>query len=569
MTHNLKIFLNACIFCLSAFTARAQCDSVFKIPYPQRYAAIRAIIYSETDSAGGFHRADLLMKQAEQRQNEQDLLAIEQAFLTLQLAWKTDLPHIEEKGLALIKRAEKINCRPIITFVYYTLGNYNYRKQNFVRGFEYYEQYLKECDDYFNANGTPFPEINYNKYTIAWANYKFYDYGKAIRYSKELLNGKLSLWEGLLINDLVGMSYVKIQQYDSAVIYFQKLLELAPKYPDPNGAIAWKGIATGNIGLAYYMQKKYDVAIPYLLQGEELSTKTNIMDNIAAFSVYLANIYLAQKNPDAAQKYLDIARSAAHKSNDLQNYCDVYTTLSDFYRQKGNTALTLQYLDSSLKFKDSFAVIKNVNQKYNAEINVAEERRNLREKLIEKEKQKQILIRNGSITIILMILVYVFLFFNRKLLKQKLRREQLLLEKQKAETELLNAQRLLTEFTRNITEKNELIESLREKENDQVSNDVLTQLQQSTLVTDDQWEDFRALFEKAHPGYLYRIKEKLPGLTPAETRFMALVKLKLSNKEMSAMLGNSPDAIRQYRSRIRKKFDIPEQSSVDELAETI
>jgi len=53
-------------------------------------------------------------------------------------------------------------------------------------------------------------------------------------------------------------------------------------------------------------------------------------------------------------------------------------------------------------------------------------------------------------------------------LKQKLRREQLLADKQIAETELVNAQRLLGEFTKNITEKNELIESLREKTNEHI-----------------------------------------------------------------------------------------------------
>jgi tetratricopeptide (TPR) repeat protein/DNA-binding CsgD family transcriptional regulator len=422
-----------------------------------------------------------------------------------------------------------------------------------------------------SANGAPLQDLNFAKYAIAFAHYKFYDYPKALKYCKDLLNSprRMRTWEALLINDLAGMSYLKMQQYDSSLVYFQKLLEIAPNYPDQRGVIGWKGIATGNIGLVYYLQKKYDVAIPNLLQGEELCTKTNIMDNTAAFAVYLANIYLVQKNTEAALKHLDIARDAAYKSNDLQNYCDLYTTLSDFYRRQGNTALTLQYLDSSLKFKDSFAVVKNINQKYNAEINVAEEGRKLREQLNENEKQRQILIRNGSIAITLMALVYVLLFYNRKLLKQKLRREQLLAEKQMAETELYSAQRLLSEFTRNITEKNQLIETLTGKQNDQVSNDVMVQLQHSTLVTDEQWEDFRELFEKVHPGYLYRIKEKLPGLTPAETRFMALTKLKLSNKEMSAMLGNSPEAIRQYRSRIRKKFNILEQNSIEDLAETI
>ena len=80
---------------------------------------------------------------------------------------------------------------------------------------------------------------------------------------------------------------------------------------------------------------------------------------------------------------------------------------------------------------------------------------------------------------------------------------------------------------------------------------------------------FGQLFEKVHSGYLYRVKEKIPGLTPAETRLMALVKLQLSTKEMAAVLGISPNSVRSTWSRLRKKLNLPEEGTMEELLEII
>jgi DNA-binding CsgD family transcriptional regulator len=98
---------------------------------------------------------------------------------------------------------------------------------------------------------------------------------------------------------------------------------------------------------------------------------------------------------------------------------------------------------------------------------------------------------------------------------------------------------------------------------------LLEQLHQSVLLTDQGWEEFRQLFEQVHQGYLVRLKEKLPGLSPAEIRLMTLCKLHYTNKEMAAMLGVSTQAIRQLRSRLRRKLNLPEEIDIEELAAQI
>src|SRR5690606_15006346 len=91
------------------------------------------------------------------------------------------------------------------------------------------------------------------------------------------------------------------------------------------------------------------------------------------------------------------------------------------------------------------------------------------------------------------------------------------------------------------------------------------QLQQSTILTDEDWVQFRTLFEQVHAGFLQRLKEKYPDFTPAEMRFVSLAKLHLSTKEIAAALGVSSQSVRTNWYRIRKKLHLPDSYTIEEL----
>ena len=79
------------------------------------------------------------------------------------------------------------------------------------------------------------------------------------------------------------------------------------------------------------------------------------------------------------------------------------------------------------------------------------------------------------------------------------------------------------------------------------------------------WENFSHLFDKVHTGFLVKLKEKFPHLTPAEVRLLSLTRLKLSTKEMASMLGVSADTIKKTRQRLRKKIDLAEDQSLEDI----
>lgn len=94
-------------------------------------------------------------------------------------------------------------------------------------------------------------------------------------------------------------------------------------------------------------------------------------------------------------------------------------------------------------------------------------------------------------------------------------------------------------------------------------------LYEGQILTEEDWTAFRTQFNSAHAGFLVRLREKFPGLTGAETRLLALSKLRLTTREMAARLGISPETVRQTRWRLKKKLELPEEQDLDDVVGAI
>jgi DNA-binding CsgD family transcriptional regulator len=214
--------------------------------------------------------------------------------------------------------------------------------------------------------------------------------------------------------------------------------------------------------------------------------------------------------------------------------------------------------------KDSLARKFNAMQMARAMQRVELEKYATELNLLETEKKLKIWERNILVVVLISLIGLSGYIYRKQRMYVQRKQAELL----RAEKELKDASAQLDLFTRNISEKNMLIEAML-RQNQGMQGEAFDQLKQKTILTEEDWQKFQELFEKVHGGYLNRLKEKLPGLSPAETRFMTLSKLGLNNKEMAATLGVGPDAVRQYRSRLRKKLQLPEDGSIEELVNSI
>lgn len=413
---------------------------------------------------------------------------------------------------------------------------------------------------------------------IGAAYYQFGDNAKARKFLTEAWTIAPSYKKRLPINltNTLGLIYREDRQYDSAEYYLWKTYRMAEKLNDST----WMGIAAGNIGIGYFHQKKYDAAIPLLQLDVRESLKAHEMDNAVTSLLILTRIWL-QKN-DVAQAEALLARVNPL----LSQTSDIYKHLNNLYplkakirALKGDFRQAYLYTDSAHFVKDSLFARRNSRLVMAAERKIELEKQSAEMNRLAADEKLQETLRNSLLVGIVLLVIIALLVINRQRLVHKQKQQKLEQEKTNVETELDLATRKLSDFTTHIREKNKLIEQFTaeiKKHREQfgetehlATQEARDKLLQATILTDDQWEEFRTLFDKVHTGYLHRLREKLPILSPADTRYIVLSKLNLTSKEMASMLGVRPDAIRLYRHRLRKKLNIEDDKHLEEVVKNI
>jgi len=433
-----------------------------------------------------------------------------------------------------------------------------------------FETYLAAYKIYNNYPAKEFPSKREYIYTLGTAYYNYEDYQNAIKYLKQALATQPSAHKDLFfaLHNTLGVCYRKLGMYDSADWYFRKVLEKKD--------VPYNGIAKENIGINYFYQGRYDEAIPLL--EEEVSRSITDKNNIknAANSLWiLSRIALLRGDVAKAEALvLQGLRLAQAKKfwPDYQLAEHLYVQLHKVYTVKKEFALANIYADSALAAKDSFQVKYNTLTLSRAQEQEEYMQHKLDEEQLINQRRVHELIRNSLIACIILLTAIGILLINR----QRIRRKRLEMEKRNAEAELDSAQSKLDAFRHSAQEKNQLIEHftheierIKAGEAEQADNELRSKLERATLLTDEQWENFRVTFELVHKGFFGALKKKMPDLTQAEIRFLALSKLKLTSKEMASMLGVSPNAIRINRHRLRKKLDLDKDDMIDELVDDI
>jgi len=553
--------------------ARAQCDRIFQYPFPERYFQIDTFFIGTESDTASIRLIEACQAEAKDRKDLNSQLFLELHKYIVLINTGTGYTVLSNMLDSLLAEAEPTQDPYLLASIYMRRAWLHLDQKNYPKVFE---DYLRTYEFLKSIDAKTFPGKNYQLYIIALSFYQFNDYEKAIEIGKQVDAAHNVPWQNTLNANLLGMCYLKQAAYDSARYWFSDALKTVPLSKMGPG---WEGLINGNIGNSWYYQNEYDKAIPFLLSGVEKTTAEKIWDNAAGFNCALADIYLRQGDIQKAWIYLQQATEAAQKAGDDDNFFKLYSTLSQYYRQSGNTRLALMYQDSMLIHKAKIESVRDTRLKIQAEYKIENEKRNAESNRLKAETTHQKRIRNYVIGILFLLMVLVLLYFNRQRLKYAFKEQQLENEKRKTEKELATAQLQLDDFTQNLKDKNNLIEKFSEEiqklqespshalKSEDIEN--LNQLRLSAILTDAHWEEFRGRFEKVHGGYLQRLKIKLPDLSPAETRFMALAKLQLNNKEMASILGISPDSIRMMRHRLRKKLSLEEEGSLEELINTV
>ncbi len=79
---------------------------------------------------------------------------------------------------------------------------------------------------------------------------------------------------------------------------------------------------------------------------------------------------------------------------------------------------------------------------------------------------------------------------------------------------------------------------------------------------DEEWEHFTKHFDKVHSDFLLALKEKHPTISVNELKLCAYLRMNLTTKEIAQLMNISVRGVEVSRYRVRKKLEIPTESSM-------
>lgn len=358
--------------------------------------------------------------------------------------------------------------------------------------------------------------------------------------------------------------------YQSSIDKSLRSFELRKMLGDLKGqGESLNNLALGQMGLGNWVQ-----ALRYLDDAILLKTQAN---DFTQMTVILNNKGYCYKKLGDVNKAVECFELALEKGKENGQSGDLvtsYQNLISIYVQDKSFEKAFGLQSELMLLKDSLSDLVTRRTVQELEMRMQSGRQQQEIELLQKERS---IITNRWLTLALGLffaLILGVLFYDNQ--KRKYRQEKELLsaedELQKAELRIMtdlfeHNQQKLSLYTENLLRKNQLVSRLEDKLKEAVEGDgnsgegkaIMENISSVRILTDQDWEEFKQLFEGVHRGLLDRLLLKYENLTLGEQRLFLLMKLAMSTKEIANILGVSPDSVKKGRYRLKKKLELSDE----------
>ena len=361
-----------------------------------------------------------------------------------------------------------------------------------------------------------------------------------------------------LLNN-IGNIYQSKHDTTSALQYYEKALRLAEEYNNK----AVQGIALNNIGKLYFDDlNQPEKAINYLLRGLKVREENGDKGEIAKSLNFLAGYFYQLKKYEEGKGYALRASVIGSEIGSLEIQQQAALTLSQneeglrHYEESLEAYKKYKSISDSIQNQSSTSEITRLQFQYDSE----------KEEQFRKREQEQTRDRYVAAIIILTacLLVAVLLVI---LVRSKARQTELRRKNLAQDVEIKNKE--LTTNVMYLVRKNELINNVAERllavqenvkpENHKVLHDIILDLQKE--ADNDSWKEFELRFNQVHSDFYNNLRKMYPGLSPAEEKLCAFLRLNMSSKEIAAITQQSIKSVEVARARLRKKLNLTNTAS--------
>jgi tetratricopeptide (TPR) repeat protein len=337
----------------------------------------------------------------------------------------------------------------------------------------------------------------------------------------------------------LGLAYRRLDRHDSAIYYFEKLQQ----YCIEKKNLVWQQIAYTNRLPSFIELGMLDSAKVVVARLFEMTKTSNEpYDEWYAYEM-MGKIAMKEKDyPKAITSLLKSASLNNGRNKELLNR--VYETLAACYEKIGETEKAYPYLKRTRSYNDSVSRAREANNNRYLFIKAEYDKEQLRLRQLSDEKKLAIRNRNIGIAALVLIALVAIVWLNHRRKKAEQRQQQ--------------AGKELDLFKEEIIKKNnrieELLASIEQQQHKQQDAQTMEELSRQIILTEADWQNFKSLFEKTYPSFFKLLRDKAPGITEAEQRMAALIKIQLNTKQIAAMQGIGLDSVHKTRHRLRQRF---------------
>ncbi|EDP70382.1 hypothetical protein FBALC1_06483 [Flavobacteriales bacterium ALC-1] len=482
-------------------------------------------------------------------------------------------------------------------------GNYNKAIDEIDKNLNYYTKIKKDSAlllRFYKIKAQTYRFLT--KYDLGIKNVlKAIDIAENIKDERELLGCYITL----------GNLYNYIIDDENAIKYYKKALEISLKLND-RAAISTN---LSNLGNSYYFTKEYDKSLDHLKRSLAISEELGSNGRIAVTCFIIGRLYVEINKVNKGIAYL---QRSLHYSKDIAKnpITQVWAMngLTTAYIKLNRPSEALEFSGEAIKIADSIGNIDDLYVAYENKMEAykltgdykkafenhikyksvydsvynlkkSKEIQRLTTEFETKEKERQIILQEKEIGLLeekervsklqkyllssFLLLTLGIVGFGFYGFRQKLRRNKV--EKEKVDAELDFKKKELTTHALHLVKKNEVLTSLKSKAEElkaAQNRDGYQHLIRTIdfdLQDDNNWDKFSNYFQQVHKDFNSQIKERYPKISASELRFLSLVKMNLSSKEIASILNISNEGIKKARYRVRKKLGLNASESLEDL----
>jgi DNA-binding CsgD family transcriptional regulator len=360
------------------------------------------------------------------------------------------------------------------------------------------------------------------------------------------------------------------------------------------------------LALTYRMNNFYSKAKQNLRISEKtLDSLNSTFDQKLFVLTEKAHIYTLTGNYSASEKILVKIQRQISDDHDYSSI--IYSMLGDLYKEKGQNRKALLYYNKCLKIisdknirigikvellkkiselnnqlenyklaykqmtaskalGDSLFGSQSFRNKQLFEIKDSYRNSIIQNKRIQKEQEFQLVKSEKEklniqliFSIILFVLTLITVFYGVRLIRKKhIIEKKLAAARALSEIEIKKKELAVTALQ--LIEKDKLLEEIKEgldEVKSKKSFDSVEKIKSTIKVNSAKtWEEFETRFIQVNSSFYESLGEKHPNLSRNELKLCALIKLNFSTKEMSQLLGISPESVNKARYRLRKKMEL-------------